>query len=407
MTNYYFYFYRVLLNDKIGYHALPQGELMKRIVSILGARPQFIKAAAVSRKIAESSKFTEDIIHTGQHFDKKMSEVFFNEMEIPNPSVNLGISRGSHGNMTGRMMIALEKELLENPPDCILVYGDTNSTLAGALTGAKLHIPVAHVEAGLRSYNRAMPEELNRIIVDRLSVLLFCPSKMSAKNLKAEGIGVKGLDATIGSKAFAHTPEIVVTGDVMVDTIRIFREKAFVKRKLLDNLGIKPGSYILATVHREENTDKPETITSIAHAFKLLAEGGTPVVLPIHPRTRKFIEQNDIVFPKGVIITEPVSYLEMLMLIENSICILTDSGGLQKEALIIGRPCVTLRTETEWTETVDTGWNVVAGVKSDRILEAYHTVRNHASHEKEPPQGIYGDGHASDRIIKALEKRFC
>ncbi len=380
---------------------------MKKIVSILGVRPQFIKAAAVSRKIAENSEFREDIIHTGQHFDKKMSDVFFNEMGIPEPSVNLGISRGSHGNMTGRMLMALEKEILKKRPDCILVYGDTNSTLAGALAGAKLHIPVAHVEAGLRSYNRAMPEELNRVIVDRLSVLLFCPSEVSAKNLRSECIGIKGVDSTVGSKEFAHTPEIVVTGDVMVDTIRLFRDKASIKLKLLDQLGLQPGSYILATVHRQENTDNPENLKSIIRAFKLLAESGTPVVLPIHPRTRNFIEQNEIVFPKGVVITEPASYLEMLMLMENSVCILTDSGGIQKEAIILGRPCVTMRTETEWTETVESGWNIVAGVKSERILEAYHTVRNHTAHEAGPPEGLYGDGHAADRILKALVKRFC
>ncbi len=299
-----------------------------------------------------------------------------------------------------------EKELLDNRPDCILVYGDTNSTLAGALAGSKLQLPVAHVEAGLRSYNRAMPEELNRVIVDQISVLLFCPSKNSADNLRSEGIGVKGQDSTIGPKEYAHTPEIIITGDVMVDTIRIFCEKASEKLDLLNHLCIKAGSYILATVHRQENTDNLENLLSIIKAFELLAKTGTPVVLPLHPRTQKFIDQNSIKFSRGIIITEPVSYLEMLMLIENSVCVLTDSGGLQKEALIIGRPCVTIRTETEWTETVETGWNIVAGVKSERIVEAYHTVLNHTVHEKEPPQGLYGDGHAADRIMTAIEKRF-
>ena len=379
---------------------------MIHVISILGARPQFIKAAAVSRRLAEESGFREDIIHTGQHFDKKMSEVFFEEMDIPEPAVNLGISRGSHGNMTGRMLIALEKELLDRKPDCILVYGDTTSTLAGALAGAKLHIPVAHVEAGLRSYNRIMPEEYNRVITDRLSVLLFCPSRQAEANLRSEGIGVKGMDATVGPASFAATPEIVVTGDVMVDALYLFREKAPEKLKLLDHLGVQTGSYALATVHRQENTDDPENLASILGAFGQIAESGIPVVLPIHPRTLISIGHHGLTIPAGVLAIDPVSYIEMLMLTENARAVLTDSGGLQKESVLLGRPCVTMRTETEWIETVESGWNIVAGPKTRRILEAYHAVLKHTAHELKPPEGLYGDGHAAERIVMALAKRF-
>lgn len=379
---------------------------MRKLVTVIGARPQFIKAAPVSQALARSAVFAEEIIHTGQHFDSKMSEVFFREMGIPEPSVNLGIAGGSHGDMTGRMLMAIERELVEKKPDCVLVYGDTNSTLAGALAAAKLMIPVAHVEAGLRSHNRAMPEELNRIMVDHLSILLFCPSHLSADNLRAEGIGARGNDSTNGSKAFAVSPEVMVTGDVMVDSIRIFRDKASSRVCLLEQLGIEPNDYVIATIHRPQNTDNHQNLISILQALKKIAASGTAVILPLHPRTRKVVETLGIGFPDGVTVTEPVSYLDMLMLMERSLCVFTDSGGMQKEAIILGRPCVTMRSETEWVETVESGWNIVSGTKTERILEAYHTVRNHAAHAVEPPQELYGDGHAAERITSALEKRF-
>ena len=377
---------------------------MKKIFSIIGARPQFVKAAAVSRAIAQSSVLSETIIHTGQHFDIEMSEVFFIEMGIPEPACNLGISGGSHGVMTGRMLIELEKVLQEGNPDCILIYGDTNSTLAGALAGSKLQIPVAHVEAGLRSYNRSMPEEINRIIADRISSILFVPSEKAAENLHAEGIGSGLPDVTPGHGAFAEKPEIVITGDVMVDTIRLFRGKASSKADFCEKLDIKPNSYLVMTVHRQENTDNIENLKSILEAVSMLSKIA-PVVFPIHPRTRKVIKDNNLSLPSGVIVQNPLSYLEMLSLMDGSLCILTDSGGMQKEALILGKPCVTLRNETEWTETVDSGWNIVAGVKPQRIMDAVHALKIRQSGNEKPPTDLYGDGHASERIVLALEKR--
>jgi UDP-GlcNAc3NAcA epimerase len=378
---------------------------MKKIVSILGARPQFIKAAAVSHALSKSPVLAEEIIHTGQHFDTAMSEVFFRQMNIPEPTVNLGISGGSHAGMTVRMLVGIEKELVERKPDCVLVYGDTNSTLAGALAGAKLGLPIAHVEAGLRSFNRAMPEEINRIVVDKISVFLFCPSQASADNLRAEGIGVPPPDSTSCPNGADFLQEVVVTGDVMVDAIRMFREKALMKTELLKRLGIESGTYILSTIHRQENTDNAVNLASIITAFGILAGPKKPVVLPLHPRTRLAMDRNGMVFPEGVRVIEPVSYLDMLMLMEHAECIITDSGGIQKEAVTLGKPCVTMRSETEWTETVESGWNKLAGAMAEKIIEAYHAVLAATAHEK-APMNLYGDGHASERIIQVLEKKF-
>lgn len=377
---------------------------MKKILSVIGARPQFVKAASVSRAISESQTLSEIIIHTGQHFDKDMSEVFFTEMGIPEPALNMGISGGSHGSMTGRMIIELEKIILDKKPDCVLIYGDTNSTLAGALAAAKLQIPVAHVEAGLRSYNRSMPEEINRIMADRISSLLFVPSEKAAENLRAEGIGSDLPDVTQGHGAFAEKAEIIVTGDVMADTIRLFRDKASRESSIYDRIGIKPCKYFAATVHRPENTDNPENLKSIFSAFKMLAETA-PVVIPVHPRTKKVINDLSIEIPEGIIAVNPLSYLEMLALMGNAICILTDSGGMQKEALILGKPCITMRTETEWIETVESGWNIVTGVNPERIMAAYQSFKNKLAGNEKPPVNLYGDGHASEKIVRALEKR--
>jgi UDP-GlcNAc3NAcA epimerase len=378
---------------------------MKKILTILGARPQFIKAAAVSRALAKNPLLHEEIIHTGQHFDKNMSEIFFREMSIPEPATNLGISGGSHSDMTARMLHSIEKELIARDPDCVLIYGDTNSTLAGALAGAKLNLPVAHVEAGLRSFNRAMPEELNRMVADRLSVLLFCPSPIAAENLFREGIDDKKRNATPGAHSFADAPEVLVTGDVMADMIRIFSEDAGKRWGVLDALDIGNGPFILATVHRPENTDNPDNLRSIARAFETLSGQGISVVLPLHPRTLQALAKWGIEFPSGVHVIEPLSYLDMLGLTKKAQCVITDSGGLQKEAFLLGRPCVTMREQTEWTETVDLGWNIVAGAESDRIVRAYDEICFRITEHREIPGNVYGDGHAAERIVEALENR--
>jgi UDP-GlcNAc3NAcA epimerase len=378
---------------------------MKKILTILGARPQFIKAAAVSRALAKSHLLHEEIIHTGQHFDKNMSEIFFREMGIPQPAANLGISGGSHSDMTARMLQSIAHELTEREPDCVLVYGDTNSTLAGALAGAKLNLPVAHVEAGLRSFNRAMPEELNRMVADRLSVLLFCPSQTAAENLFHEGIGDEKRDATPGAPSFADSPEVLVTGDVMIDMIRIFGEDAGNRNGALDAPDIGDSPFILATVHRPENTDNPDNLRSIARAFETLSGRRIPIVLPLHPRTLQALAKWGIEFSHGVHVTEPLSYLDMLGLTKKAKCVITDSGGLQKEAFLLGRPCVTMREQTEWIETVDLGWNIVAGADSGRIVRAYDEICLRIAGHREIPQNIYGDGHAAERIVEALENR--
>ncbi|MDP2982677.1 MAG: UDP-N-acetylglucosamine 2-epimerase (non-hydrolyzing) [Candidatus Latescibacter sp.] len=378
---------------------------MKKILTILGARPQFIKAAAVSRALAKSSLLHEEIIHTGQHFDRNMSEIFFREMGIPEPAANLGISGGSHSDMTARMLQAIEQELVAREPDCVLIYGDTNSTLAGALAGAKLMLPVAHVEAGLRSFNRAMPEELNRMVADRLSVLLFCPSSAAADNLHREGIGDEKRNDTPGAPSFADSPEVLVTGDVMADMIRIFGGEAQNRHGVLDALDIGDCPFILATVHRPENTDNPDNLRSIARAFEILSGRKTPVILPLHPRTLQAAARLGIEFPNGVHVIEPLSYLDMLGLTGKAQCVITDSGGLQKEAFLLGRPCVTMRAQTEWTETVDSGWNIVAGADSDRIIRAYEEMCRRITEYREIPRDVYGDGHAAERIVEALENR--
>lgn len=352
-----------------------------KILTIIGARPQFIKAAMVSRAIANhnsqniNSKIVEEIIHTGQHYDTNMSDIFFKEMGIPEPAVNLNINGGSHGEMTGKMLAAIESEIQIRKPDWVLVYGDTNSTLAGALAAAKLHIPVAHVEAGLRSFNRQMPEEINRVLTDHISALLFCPTKAAVVNLTNEGI----------TKGVHHV------GDVMYDAAIVFAELSDAKSTILQELNLISKEFILATVHRAENTDDQTRLNNILAAFEQLDK---PVIFPIHPRTRQKIsnfKSNNIRF------IEPLSFLDMVQLEKNSYCILTDSGGVQKEAYFHGVPCVTLRDETEWIETVDAGWNKVVGADTERICEAVRMVKTGLLiHE-------YGNGQTSEAIIKFLK----
>ncbi len=319
-----------------------------RICTVVGARPQFIKAAVVSRALARAG-VEEILVHTGQHYDATLSQVFFDEMGIPPPAVNLEVGSGTHAVQTGTLMIRLEQYLQAQPaPDWVVVYGDTNSTLAGALVAAKLHLPLAHVEAGLRSFNRRMPEEINRIVADRLSRLLFCPTQTAVDNLRREGI-VEGVH---------------LTGDVMLDATRFFADRAATLRPLDALTTHPPQRYYLATVHRAENTDDPARLAGI---FAGLGRLDAPVLVPLHPRTRDRL--GDIALPPNVERMEPVSYLAMLTLVQHARRVLTDSGGLQKEAFWLGVPCITLRDETEWVETLENGWNGLAGT-SEAIVEA-------------------------------------
>lgn len=357
-----------------------------KVVTIVGARPQFIKAAAISRAIRnlQGNPIEEVLLHTGQHFDANMSGVFFDELDIPRPRYNLEVSGGLHGAMTGRMLEGVESALLAEKPDWVLIYGDTNSTLAGALAAAKLHIPVAHVEAGLRSFNMRMPEEVNRILSDRVSSLLFCPTATAVENLTAEGIsdGVHNV------------------GDVMYDVALFYRDRARQQSKILQTLALSPAGFALATCHRAENTDSIEKLGSILAAFSELA-AQMPVVLPLHPRTRKLITEYDLSrFLATLIVTEPLPFLDMVALEQAASLILTDSGGVQKEAFFYGVPCITMRDETEWTETVDLGWNRLAGSAKDSILAAItETIGNRRSAMSLSP---YGTGKAAQDILDHL-----
>ncbi|HSO89047.1 MAG TPA: UDP-N-acetylglucosamine 2-epimerase (non-hydrolyzing) [Draconibacterium sp.] len=366
---------------------------MKQIVTIVGARPQFIKAAVLSRLIRSGEwkdKFTEVLVHTGQHYDQNMSEVFFNDMDIPKPDYNLNVGSGTHGKMTGEMLIKIEEVLLNEKPDIVLVYGDTNSTLAGALAAGKLHIPVAHVEAGLRSFWKKMPEEQNRILTDHLADWLFCPTVTAVKNLKMEGI-------TIG---------VENVGDIMLDANiyykkRLAAEKEHGISRLKNSYGLNDelinNSYVLATVHRAENTDDPVKLAGIVEALNAL---GSPVILPLHPRTKKLISAGGLTFNDNVTVIEPVGYFEMLELEMNCTCILTDSGGVQKEAYFMQKPCVTLREQTEWVETVESGWNKLAGTNTSDIISAVNQVNSGLAYPE-----FYGKGNTGSLILNILDKR--
>jgi len=352
---------------------------MKKIVTVVGARPQFIKAAAVSRELRKYSDINEIIVHTGQHYDASMSEVFFDQMSIPQPQYNLGVGGGGHGKMTGRQLEKIEEILVEEMPDYVLVYGDTNSTLAGALAAAKLHIPVAHVEAGLRSYNRRMPEEVNRVLTDHISSLLFVPTAHAAENLRKEGI--------IGNN-------VIKVGDVMLDVTLFYKERA-IKPIWFDGLNIDEFSYILCTIHRAENTDDISRLNGI---FDGLRDGGLPVVLPIHPRTQNVIKEWKLAVPNNVHIVPPAGYFEMLWLQAHCNKVATDSGGVQKEAYFHGKYCITLRDETEWVELVENGLNELVGADAARIAKA---IASNPQRTFVP--GLYGNGNAAHHIVEALK----
>lgn len=349
-----------------------------KVMTVVGARPQFVKAGPVSRALRAHHQ--EVLVHTGQHYDANMSEVFFSDLDIPPPDFNLGIGSGPHGQQTGEMLARIEALLASEAPDWLLVYGDTNSTLAGALAAAKLHIPVAHVEAGLRSFNRRMPEEVNRVLTDHVATLLFCPSATAVGNLAAEGI-VNGVH---------------LVGDVMSSSLAFAAGRARTRSTVLHRLGLTRGGYLLATVHRAENTDSRERLAALLAAFSSVGE---PIVFPVHPRTRKMLAQFGIEPGPKVVLVEPLGYLDMVMLEQSARMILTDSGGIQKEAYWLGVPCVTLREETEWVETVESGWNTLAGTSTERVV---HAARNRTLPSVRPP--LYEDGDAAAKIVARLSE---
>ncbi|MEK9138663.1 MAG: UDP-N-acetylglucosamine 2-epimerase (non-hydrolyzing) [Bacteroidota bacterium] len=351
---------------------------MKKVLTVVGARPQFVKLAPVAR--AFEGKFTHIIVHTGQHYDDSMSRVFFEDLSLPEPSYNLGVGSGSHAVQTATMMTALEEVMEKENPDLTVVYGDTNSTLAGALVAAKLNVPVAHIEAGLRSFNAGMPEEINRIITDRVSRFLFCPTEAAMANLAREGL-----------RSVAH-----LVGDVMLDALISNQSRIEKHSVILERLRIQNRRYYLATIHRASNTDDVTTLAGILKAF---GELDAPVILPLHPRTRDFMQQHSLQPEnlKNVRFIEPVGYLDMLALQANARKILTDSGGVQKEAYCLKTPCVTLRNETEWVETLEGGWNVLAGVNPESIVNAARASLPTAM-QRQP----YGDGRASKKIADIL-----
>ncbi|MDY6826350.1 MAG: UDP-N-acetylglucosamine 2-epimerase (non-hydrolyzing) [Bacillota bacterium] len=356
-----------------------------KIVTVVGARPQFIKAAMVSRAFNKYDSVTEYVIHTGQHYDDNLSDVFFRELELPLPNINLGVGSGNHGNQTGNMLIKIEEVLLEQKPDWVLVYGDTNSTLAGALAAVKLHIPVAHVEAGLRSYNRRMPEETNRVLTDHSSDLLFAPTDTACNNLLREGIS---------------KDHIKVIGDVMYDAALFYARKAENFSQIMGNLGLSEKNYILATLHRAENTDDKKRLETIIDGFNAVADD-MMVVFPIHPRTKDKLRQYNLLgmISPDIMVIEPVGYLDMIILEKNAILIATDSGGVQKEAYFYKVPSVTLRNETEWTELIEMRWNRLCPPVNgqqirDCIFEAIGSEGNDID--------MYGSGNAADRIASDI-----
>ncbi|MCL3780219.1 UDP-N-acetylglucosamine 2-epimerase (non-hydrolyzing) [Prolixibacteraceae bacterium JC049] len=357
--------------------------MSKKIVTIVGARPQFVKAAAVSRELRK--EFVEILVHTGQHFDQNMSEVFFQEMEIPTPDYNLEINGVGHGAMTGRMLEKIEEVLLKEKPDMVLVYGDTNSTIAGALAASKIHIPVAHVEAGLRSFNMEMPEEINRILTDRISNILFCPTTVAVDNLKQEGFD-------------NFNNKIVCNGDVMQDAAIYYSQFSDEKSTVIAKNELDKKSFVLATIHRQENTDDLDNLQQIVAAFNEINKTHR-VVFPMHPRTRNIIAKHEIKMEFEPI--DPVGYFDMIELLKKCEVVITDSGGLQKEAFFFGKHCVTAREQTEWVELINNGFNIVTGADKQKIID---TVALMAQKESNFDIDLYGKGEASSRIVKTLKE---
>jgi len=370
------------------YNWIYEGEKLK-IITVLGARPQFIKAALVSRELRK--KHQEIIVHTGQHYDRELSDIFFEEMKIPRPDYNLGIGSNTHARQTGQMMIELETLFQKEKPDIVLVYGDTNSTLAAALAAVKLHIPVAHIEAGPRMYDKTIPEEVNRVVTDHISSLLFAPTPTCLDNLHREGL----------------KEGVYLTGDVMLDCFLHFSKEAEKRTRILKDLGIEQGSYLLVTVHRASNTDSRDNLQEICLAFLELAKE-KELVFPVHPRTEKYLKKyglyQALANTPNIHLTKPVGYLEMLALTKNAAKILTDSGGLQKEAYFAKVPCITLDTVSAWPETVEDGWNIVVGGETDQPqlqkVNIIYAVRSFEPNQKQ--QNIFGNGKAAEKICDLL-----
>jgi UDP-GlcNAc3NAcA epimerase len=380
---------------------------MLKIITIIGARPQIIKAAAISRAIKNyfSHQIQEVIVHTGQHYDATMSQVFFEELEIPTPHYNLNSGSGTHGLQTGKMIIALEEVLLKEQPDALLLYGDTNSTLAGSIVASKLHIPIIHIEGGVRSGKKNIPEELNRITCDHLSTLIFVPTESGMQNLKHEGFNLEPiLNPTI------TRPNAYYCGDIMYDNSLYFKEKALQKSKILEQYHLIPDSYYLATVHRDINTDNLEHLSAIFKAFLAIANLEMPLVLPLHPRTKKALQNlepnllSQILETKHLILIEPASFLEMTALEANAQLILTDSGGVQKEAYYFNKPCVILVEETAWKELEPTGCASLTGANTQKITDAVAHFNTKKTLLNFPP--IFGDGRAAEFIIKKIIENF-
>lgn len=351
-----------------------------KIVTVVGARPQFVKAAVLSAVLR--AQHDEVLIHTGQHYDANMSDIFFAELNLPVPDHHLGIGSGTHGAQTGAMLAAIEEVLVAERPDLVLIYGDTNSTLAGALAATKLMIPVAHVEAGLRSFNRAMPEEINRVVADQLSTWLFAPTEVARQNLAHEGI----------------TRGVTIVGDIMIDAVKVYEPATDTPPTAIPTHDTADNGYFLCTVHRAQNTDDAEHLRSIFAGLNAL---DLPVVMPLHPRTRARIEAMGIAPGRNVFVTQPVGYVEMLRLQRWATCVITDSGGMQKEAYALGTPCVTLRPETEWVETVSLGWNRLSELQPGAIVHAVNRMAAPAVRTLPRPP-VYGDGRAAEHIAAAL-----
>jgi len=354
-----------------------------KIVTVIGARPQFIKAAAVSRELLKHNGVKELILHTGQHWHGNMSEIFFKEMCIPKPNCNLNVNSLRHGAMTGRMIEGIEKILIKEKPDYVLVYGDTNSTLAGALAAKKLEIKLVHIEAGLRSFNMKMPEEINRIITDRISDILFCPTNNAVENLNKEGFGTFGC-------------RIIKNGDVMQDAALYYSQISDEKSSIIKDLKLDHQNFILCTIHRQENTDNVNNLQSIIAGLNKINEE-IKIVLPLHPRTRKILKSNAV--KVNMIMIEPVGYLDIIALLKNCTLVITDSGGLQKEAFFFKKHCITLREQTEWTELVDGGYNVLAGTDETEIYDCFKMMTGRQS---DFDLNLYGNGEASKIIVEEL-----
>lgn len=384
---------------------------MIRLLNIIGARPQIIKAAAISRAIRTqfAGEVEEHILHTGQHYDANMSEVFFRELGIPEPDYNLHVGSGTHAVQTAKIMEGIETFLTEQHYDGIIVYGDTNSTLAAAVAASKIHVPVFHVEAGLRSFNMSMPEEINRIVCDQLSSVLFTPTQTGLKNLQAEGFpvgegvqckvyGVQGKVYGVRKFADGRGQRVVLSGDVMYDNSMYFSAMADRQSDIIERLGLRYRKFVLATIHRPANTDNPENLKTIFRALNDIAAKGMDVVLPLHPRTRQRLAVSGLGVSGKIRVIEPASFFEIIRLEKNAAIVMTDSGGVQKEAFFYGTPCVILRPETEWVEIVEAGAGIIADADYDRIMAAYEQLVN----KPVTFPALFGDGHASEKIIEEI-----